>query len=364
MEQSEPTLTENAWLWPEQIASRKSLLRFTGEHEQALLALRPAIADLADWIDDEFLRRLAAHEEAARILADTGSAEALKNHLRKYVLELFGGVYGEEYVRGRLRIGRTHQRIGVTPQLYLAATGTLLDMLREIICRQGLDEAGRIKALAAVEKIMIFDAILVLDTYMHSARIALLNKQDEIRRYTANLEDMVARRTRQLAELAMRDGLTGLYNLRSLLDQLASELAGCKRRAAELSLVYFDLDGFKHLNYLRGHRGGDKILVSVARILKQVCRASDIPARYGGDEFCAILPDTPAGQAEVFCRRLIEAFDADATLCDSGTSLSIGIAQTGPEEFFDADSIIRLADKAMYKAKEKSGHAICIHGRD
>lgn len=364
MNPTTPTFFEQAGISLQQIASRKRLLGFTEDCARVLTELGPAIAESSDWIIEEFFRRLSDQPDAARILDETGAAESLKCSLNKYTQELFGGTYEEEYVASRLRIGRTHQRIGVSPQLYLAAAEMLLDMLRQIICRQPLEEARRMNAVAAVEKIILFDVTLVLDTYMHSFQEALRSKQEEIRRYTANLEGMVARRTRQLADLAMRDGLTGLYNLRSLLEQLVSELAGCKRRGTKLSLVYFDLDDFKQLNYLRGHRGGDKVLVNIARILKQVCRASDIPTRYGGDEFCVILPDTPADQAEVFCRRLVDAFNADAALRDSGTTLSIGVAQTGPTEFLDADSVIRLADKAMYKAKETSGHAIFVHDPD
>lgn len=117
------------------------------------------------------------------------------------------------------------------------------------------------------------------------------------------------------------------------------------------SLIYFDLDGFKALNDTRGHLAGDTLLKEVGAAMFEALRTVDIPCRYGGDEFCVIMPRTDVAQAKVACERLIECF------CERRSydiSFSVGIAQTGPDEIAPPEDLVRAADGLMYEAKLKS----------
>lgn len=284
----------------------------------------------------------------------------MKNHLRKYVLELFAGEYDDVYVQSRLRIGMVHKRIGVSPQLYLTAVRKLHHLLRSNLV--ALDLAGEERCLAcmerqdALEKLIFFDLALVFDTYIHSLLDEVEMTKEELENYAESLEEKVAERTRQIVEMTRRNALTGLFNQKTFYEELRREIARSERNRTELSLVYLDCDGFKKLNDHEGHQRGDEMLVAVADSMRAVLRRSDIPARYGGDEFCIILPETPVESAREIRRRLCAAFDESKGAAE--VTFSMGIASTGPETFVAADQLVKEADQAMCRAKETSGHAM------
>ncbi len=163
---------------------------------------------------------------------------------------------------------------------------------------------------------------------------------------------------KKIRELAVRDSLTGLYNRRELHRFLDYELVKSKRYNHTLSVLMMDIDHFKEINDQHGHRVGDQILMQVAQIILTNTRACDLPARYGGDEFIIIEPETPPRQG--WCgaerlRKLVAAqpmhFGEDGT--NAGiirVSLSIGV--TGyPADAEDATTLIDRADEALYRAK-------------
>ena len=159
-----------------------------------------------------------------------------------------------------------------------------------------------------------------------------------------------------MLELAQHDSLTGLFNQRALNDCLHREVVGAKRRKKAFSLAYFDVDDFKRINDSKGHFMGDEVLRGVAEAMRRTCREMDLPFRYGGDEFCLLLPDSTVTEAEVLCQRLIEQLST--TVAD--VTVSIGIAQTGPDDFVAADELLRAADRKMYEAKTYPGFKICV----
>ncbi|MFN3987119.1 MAG: diguanylate cyclase domain-containing protein [Rhodocyclaceae bacterium] len=169
---------------------------------------------------------------------------------------------------------------------------------------------------------------------------------------------------RQLEQLAHHDTLTALPNRSLLADRLEQAMVASQRRGTQLALVYIDLDGFKAVNDTYGHEIGDALLIAVTRRLQNALREGDTLARVGGDEFVALLADLPS-QPELgpVLGRLLEAAAAPVVVRERslGVSASIGVAMY-PQHADDADSLLRLADQAMYTAKMAGKNRYRISG--
>ncbi len=157
------------------------------------------------------------------------------------------------------------------------------------------------------------------------------------------------------------DGLTGLLNHRAVRERLSGEMARAQRAlhagaSATFSLVVMDLTDFKMFNDTYGHAVGDDVLRTVCDCLRQTFRASDIVARYGGDEFLVILPQTDGPGAEIICRRLIATLRARPFQAPDGSDVSIrltcGVA-VFPHDGQDVTSMFQAADARLYEAKQQ-----------
>jgi diguanylate cyclase (GGDEF)-like protein len=164
------------------------------------------------------------------------------------------------------------------------------------------------------------------------------------------LQNLEARR--QLRELAIRDPLTDLYNRRFLNEVIGQEVAAARRYRRPLALLYVDVDGFRAVNNTRGHQVGDLVLRRVAKYLQENVREADYVFRIGGDEFLILLPETD-GEAEGVAKRLKQGIREAMSDVGVPIGLSIGIAVWGPDEEFDLDTLIALADKRMYEDKQR-----------
>ncbi len=155
-------------------------------------------------------------------------------------------------------------------------------------------------------------------------------------------------------ELAENDALTGLAHQRSVQERLAYELKRARRANARLALLMMDIDKFKAFNDTYGHPVGDRVLKEVASVLRRVARETDVVGRYGGDEFCAILPDTDRDAAWKFVERLTAEISREPFQIDERQSipirLSIGVA-VYPDECEGRDDLVGVADAALYAAK-------------
>jgi diguanylate cyclase (GGDEF)-like protein len=159
----------------------------------------------------------------------------------------------------------------------------------------------------------------------------------------------------RLKVAASTDGLTGIHNYRYFWDRLEEEVARAERREALLSIAYFDIDGLKTVNDSHGHLAGDAVLRTLGQVIGGHVRQEDVPARYGGDEFAIVMPDTPKDEAERAVQRLMELIDR--TQVDLGTGVSIpmpsrswGVA-TYPTDARTAKDLVAQADTRAYAAK-------------
>jgi diguanylate cyclase (GGDEF)-like protein/PAS domain S-box-containing protein len=198
--------------------------------------------------------------------------------------------------------------------------------------------------------------------------------EEELRRAKGDLETALLKLQQSLEReilLANTDGLTGLCNHRHFFELATREFQAAVRYQHPLAFVMFDLDYFKKINDTLGHTAGDKLLVEVAQIAVSKVRASDLVARYGGDEFIVLLPHANAQQALAVAERIrasvatmpVGAFRDDKE--PFTVTLSIGIAEMRHEPADDnVERIVQRTDDALYKAKRSGRNRTVIFGQD
>jgi len=365
MKLTDQNLAEQLHMTQREIARRKELIGLDKADSALMLSAKPLIAREISSIVEEFYANQVSKPEIERLIGDIGTLGRLKRHMTGYLLAMFDGVYDDDYVLSRLRVGLVHDRIGVPPKLYVSSMRTLLDILRQRLTEKiemdkQCDACQSIQS--ALEKVMLFDLTLVFDTYIHALLGQVQRSKVELEQYAQSLEEEVARRTSELLEMARHDPLTGLANQRALFDELRREIGRAIRQAQPLSVAYMDMDHFKRVNDTLGHQEGDRVLVALADAMRKVLRTEDLPARIGGDEFCVILPGVGMDKTREVIARLTAAFDA----LKSGreVTLSVGLASLDLETPQMSEELIRQADQAMYLAKNIPGHAVVEAGTD
>ena len=168
---------------------------------------------------------------------------------------------------------------------------------------------------------------------------------------------------RQLEVMARTDELTGLANRRWLNLMLTGMWAEATRHDLPLALAMMDLDGFKALNDTCGHQRGDELLRMVGKVLEANCRDVDVCARYGGDEFCVLMPHTEPHEAVLVAKRLMREFELAMQRRsddDPSVSLAIGVAHIDLSSPVNLDQLITHADEAMYAAKSKGKNRLVV----
>lgn len=163
-------------------------------------------------------------------------------------------------------------------------------------------------------------------------------------------------------EMAIRDGLTRLYNHRHFYDRLGKEFSRTKRYKEPLSLIFFDIDDFKVVNDIYGHMLGDEVLKQIGRMIREVARTSDIPARYGGEEFAILLPNTPVDGALSMAQRLSAVISEYrfAGLGEEQVTISTGVATYTGSNLDRPDQLVEFADQSMYHAKSQGKNCVMV----
>jgi diguanylate cyclase (GGDEF)-like protein len=162
--------------------------------------------------------------------------------------------------------------------------------------------------------------------------------------------------------LDIRDGLTRLHSRQFFYEKLEKEFSRAMRYKTPLSLIFIDLDGFKKLNDQYGHLSGDEVLKQVSRVIRDVVRDSDVAARYAGDEFCVLLPNSGLEGARTLANR-ISLLISELEITGIGNqhvTVSIGIATYKGDKDYPFDQMLQVAEKAMYRAKNAMNHQIMI----
>lgn len=168
---------------------------------------------------------------------------------------------------------------------------------------------------------------------------------------------------KEMEKLSVTDDLTGLYNRRHALNIAGNEVSRSKRYSSPLGLIMLDVDRFKEINDKYGHLVGDDVLITVADVLKENIRTPDTVARYGGDEFIIILPQTENDQAKSIAERLRNKVSEKYFVTGKGNqirlTISIGVTQLR-DDSDTLEDLIRRADSALYSSKKSGRDAVMI----
>jgi diguanylate cyclase (GGDEF)-like protein len=216
---------------------------------------------------------------------------------------------------------------------------------------------GQTKAISGLFEVSVQEEEYL--TIIDEARNALIHLSNQ-----AILELMEQQKQiGTLKEQATRDSLTNLYNYRSFHDLLQREWEQSRRGKLPLAVVIADIDYFKKVNDTYGHPAGDFILVSLAGLLTRLLRSSDILARHGGEEFGMGLPGISLENAMAVVGRLrksIESFEFEYEGRKIPLTMSFGVAFLPPRSQVEKDDLVKMADTALYQAKETGRNKVCL----
>ncbi len=184
----------------------------------------------------------------------------------------------------------------------------------------------------------------------------IVSEQRTLEGYEVIAEDVTKQRELEdhLRRQAASDSLTGLANYRSLVNVLDSEIRRSQRTDREFAMLFFDLDGLKQINDSYGHMIGSQALCRLADILCSCCRDIDTPARFGGDEFAVVLPETSAEAANLVARRICDTIATDGKEPQLSVSFGVAIYPTNGDSI---ESLLSQADSALYSMKRSRNGA-------
>jgi len=243
-------------------------------------------------------------------------------------------------------------------------------------------ESGEVRVLNKIEENSGFlaskdsrvESILCVPLKIYNDVIGVINITNKKNGKKFNEEDIkiisaladqaaAAINSARLYEMAVTDSLTKLYIRRHFYNKLDDELRRSRRYGHKLSLLMVDIDHFKKLNDSYGHQAGDAVLVAIARLFRNTIRNTDIVGRYGGEEFCFILPETETSGAIVIAERLrqeVEKLQIPYENIILKTTISLGIA-TFPTQAHKLEDLIKYADMALYHSKQAGRNRVTAY---
>ena len=291
-------------------------------------------------------------------LADEGKRKILK----------YTTGYGVKIEDPELLTRPLDKELSILARCALEKTSLLIeDARKNYFCEQNLVKYLDLKEFALVPIIVKekTKGILFVDNYYNKEKITdsqLLTLSIFANQAGISIES--SELYEKIESLAIKDELTGLFNRRYFQDTLNNELLRAERFEHELTMILFDLDNFKHYNDTNGHVAGDELLRQIGRILFEQLRKTDIPCRYGGEEFIIIMPETGLKETQLIAERIravIESFPFKFREKQplKKVSVSIGISMF-PEHGTEGQKLVEFADKGLYLAKESGRNRVCI----
>jgi diguanylate cyclase (GGDEF)-like protein len=223
----------------------------------------------------------------------------------------------------------------------LVATGQSHPLLRGLA--EPIDELRRNRLLSEI----VHEAVVGEATY--ELHVSCVPEIDLIRVYGLDISQR-KRAEQEIYLLATTDSLTGIANRREFFGILENEMGRARRYGAPLSLVMYDLDHFKRVNDTYGHDAGDAVLQIVTGLVKQNIRAVDVAARWGGEEFMVMMPQSALDVARSAAERLRLAIASHSFDQVGEVTASFGVTAFVPED--DSNSLLKRVDDALYRAKE------------
>jgi diguanylate cyclase (GGDEF)-like protein len=254
-------------------------------------------------------------------------------------------VYGRALVSGEVVLEQTSESAPDSPPAGVALTGGQWRTVVASPLRSNRTTYGALGLFFRAPRSFADEELALLRTLALQAAIALDNR----------------RLMQEKERMAVHDGLTDVYNrgyLELAIDRAVKEV---DRRGGDLSVLFVDVDGMKDVNDTYGHQAGDALLVDLARLLAASCRASDVVARYGGDEFVVLMSGTDADGAEAVARKVAAAIaERNAAAPPPDLSASVGTHTAGAGT---AGDLLREADRKMYAVKRARGGRRAHGGR-
>ena len=272
---------------------------------------------------------------------------------------------GEEALRlfrsGGYGLVITDVRMGGMSGVELLKEIKLIDSLVHVII---MTSYASIDSAVAVLKAGAYDYLIKpfedLELVISAARramqsVQLIMEKEVLVKSLKQKNEEMERANERLQEIAVRDGLTGLFNHRYFQEILTKEISRATRHARDLSVLFLDVDDFKAYNDTHGHQMGDTLLKQLSHIIMSAMREGDLVARYGGEEFVAILPETDqecSMQVAEKLRQLVEAhpFVGGNSQPGGKVTVSIGVSSRN-NGCSSAAALIKVADKGLYQAK-------------
>lgn len=328
----------------EEIARRKEFLEFGASDIELLCEIHEYIAGkhIDDFFASLFYYHLQAFPDLHQFIPDDATLNRLKAVQARYFNRLTEGEYGEDYVLDRLRVGYSHQRIGLEPQWYTGAYRKYLSFLLSILYEMpGVDGGKFLTYYDALLKVVFFDMELALDTYFHSDQ-------------------------QELSRMANHDALTGLPNRYLLDDRIEQAIHQAHRDASRMALLFIDLDRFKTINDSLGHPVGDEVISAVSKRFSEVLREGDTIARLGGDEFVVVLAGMEREESiALVAGKLLQSIEQAIVLdkLELFATASIGIA-VYPLDGNERSELLKNADAAMYLAKREGGSSFRFYRQE
>lgn len=257
----------------------------------------------------------------------------------KRFLNEFGNASGEEY--HHLLFNNKNMRFTKQTGFILSKKGRLFDLTISLYksIDNGKVQLGILKDITEITE---------LKGYIHYL--------EKLNREMSQIYHRQQKLIEKLSQQALTDGLTGLYNHRHFWERVNVELKRANRYTECLSCLMIDIDDFKHINDKFDHQFGDSILKKIAQILRTPLRETDILARYGGDEFGVLLPNTDYQGSQVISNKILERVRQsifDIRGLSTTVTISLGVASYPVDNIIDSAQLVEYADAALYNAKAR-----------